>query len=85
MTKYKIHVYMVTEEPYDRNRYICIRRENLETGEFDVLRCGNSTWPEAIVKTLGQVGVDAALYEITEEDYDMNDWSKAKLLKESWW
>lgn len=85
MTKHKIHVYMVKEEPYDHNKCIYIRREDLTTGNFDMLRCGRSTWPESVVKTCVQVDVPAALYWITEEQVDMNDWISAELIpQESW-
>jgi hypothetical protein len=85
MSQYKVHVYIVKEEPYDHNRYVYVRREDLETGEFAMLRAGATTWPESIVKTCVQVGVPAALYMITEEQTDLCEWDQAELIPEESW
>lgn len=82
---YKIHVYMITEEPYEHKRMIYIRRETVEDGTFDLLRCGRSSWPDAIVKTTTQCGIESFLYEMTEEQLDRNAWDEAELIPEEQW
>lgn len=80
---YKIHVYVTY---YDIGEpWVCIRREDLVTGIFTHLREGVCNWPEAIVKTLKDVGVEAALYEITEEQLKNADWHSATLIPETEW
>ena len=85
MSNYRVHVYIVREEPYDHNREICIRRENLDNGEFHVLRHGSTNWPEAIVKTLVQVNMPAMLYDITQEQFERNAWDEATVIPEEQW
>jgi hypothetical protein len=57
----------------------------VDTGEFQVLRTGCTTWPEAIAKTLVQVEVPVVMYEITEEQYDLNAWHEATVIPEEQW
>ena len=83
-SSYKIHVYVCYNE-FFADQDIAIRRENLITGKFDFLREGGNNWPEAIVKTLIQVGVPASLYKITREQFDASAWHDAIELPESEW
>lgn len=82
MSKFKIHIYQVVEEPYDHNVYIHVRRENLETGVVEQLRNGSCTWAGAIAKTLAQVEVPVSMYWITEDQVSRNAWDEAE--EESW-
>jgi len=66
MSQYKIHVHQEFHDD-DLVPYITVYREDLETGKRDCLRSGYCNWPEAIVKTCVQIGVQAALYCGTKE------------------
>lgn len=85
MSQYKVHVYIVREDFYEPNREIYVWRENLATGERQLLRSGEINWPESIVKTCVQVDVPANLYDITRGQLKRDAWDEATLIPETEW
>ncbi len=81
---YKIHVYQQFDDD-EQYPWCAIRREDLTTGEVVHLREGVINWPEAIVKTLKQAGVEAALYTMTYHQLDRQDWAAALEIPEEQW
>ena len=80
--KYRLHVYVVRDEPYDGIETAVLRREDLETGQFEMLRLLSTDNPEALVKSFIDVGADAVLYEITDAQLLRNAWNEAVIVPE---